>query len=426
MPVRNLGTGVFRGGSAVRGRVAGSRGLIHNVHLESDGREGITPILAWDHLHPDASQPTANNIVRLWRDGVLEKTVYSASRESVSAIRENIASISDSGYAHYELEPVTFAEDALADSSRAFAVYPQGDRARIHWTECTASDFGAYLVYWNGGTSAPTTLLRTIQNAETLLTTSPKLANGTSYKFALSIRDSIGNATAIGTASSIVADTAPLPLDSAAVSFSPATRRATITGHHPASQHSDIGQVCLYSNYLPGIAFSDYLNVGTELRLNSVFTTSGTVTATTPPLFPGSWRFALRVVDRFGLQSRYDVLELPIKQVGTSLAIGSIRPIAPVGLLAYATSQAGVMLSWNHVGANTSAYKTYANGAHIGTIAAAARTTTITGLTNGTRYTFHVLAFNGGVGSGSSNAATATMDGAAPAGARALTLELVH
>lgn len=416
-------------GNAVRGRIIPARGLAHNIRIETNDLEPTNPILAWTHTLPDAGQ--TDKISRVYRDGDLTRTVTQNEQLTVSPIRTDGLAVVDGGFTHFDVEPMSPLESALDQSDNGFAIVPAGNRARLTWSACSAADFDAYLLYWNGGgTATPSTLLDTIQGRENVTAVSPKLTDGTTYRFALAMRDVAGNTSSVGTAYSVTANTPPLALEGATISFSASTRRATVTGRHPLGQHADIGLVALYDNLVPGHGLSEHPNVDIGWQRTTAYTTTGTVTLTSAPLYPGAWAFAARVVDKTGLQSDYDVLRLSIKAAGTGLAVASATPLAPLNLIAYATANGGVILNFSHAGENVTAYKAFTGGTLQATgtasLTTSPHTLTVSGLTNGVGYTFHVLAYNGSVASPSSNPATATADSVAPACNRSMTLELIN
>lgn len=412
-------------GNRHRGRIIPSRGLVHNIHFETNNYEPYSPVLAWTHTIP-SGQTAGDNRVNVYRDGVKEIQITEWSKTPVAGIRPG-------AIIQYDLEPMTPLEASYVDSSRAFAIRPLGDRAKLTWTECAADDLDAYKVYWDAGLGVtPATLLATIYGRENTTYISPQLTNGTTYQFALALVDNVGNASAIGTVYSITADTHPLALTGATVSYSTATRKATLTAAHPANQHSDVAGVCLYDNWIPGIETPDeYVNVDYCWRkqFSTVVTGGSTVTFTTPVLWVGQHKYAMRAIDKYGNQSSYSVLTLNLALVGTTLTRGSIEPLTPINITAYATASAGIIVGWDHAGANTTAFKIYQGGTVLATSTANLTTTphskTISALTNGTQYTIYLTAANGGLESPSSDTATATADSSAPACARALTLALV-
>jgi len=103
---------------------------------------------------------------------------------------------------------------------------------------------------------------------------------------------------------------------------------------------------------------------------------------------------------------------------GTSAPSGAVAatpepaaPAVPTGLVATA-GDGRVGLTWTPV-AGATGYRVYANGGSVGTVTSASDT--VTGLTDGTTYSFTVAATNGGGSSAQSGAVTATPEPPVPA-----------
>ena len=176
------------GNNRVWGRVIPSRGLVHNIHFEENALEAFNPLLVWEHEPADAGASASLATFRCYRNGDLEASIVGDKRYAVAGLRPD--TIVD-----YTVESVTPLEDAVSPPSQGFYLKVIGNRASISWDECTADDFGAYLLYWDAGAGGGTvdTLLETLSGSANTRTISPELTNGTTYQFALKFRDLIGN-----------------------------------------------------------------------------------------------------------------------------------------------------------------------------------------------------------------------------------------
>lgn len=339
-------------GNRVWGSIIPPRGLVHGIHIDTNALEPYSPLLGWTHTL-QTGQTATEAAVRIYREGEWIDTVIGASQAAIPlAYAGNMTRI--------EIEPATIYESQHIDSSAGFAVRPVGKRAEITWTECTADDFEAYLLYWDAGDEGTTdVLIGTFYGAGITRTISPELTNGTTYQFALATRDVLGNVSSIGTVASITAETEPLALTGVDVAYDSETRIATITGSHPASQHDDVVGAVLYDNYIPAWGLSEYVNVDYQLRRDFQYGTAA-VSLTTRALHEGQWRFALRAIDKYGTESTYSVITLNLTTTpGGTLEEASTIPLVPLNVGADPTADAGMVISWDHAGADVTAYNIY-------------------------------------------------------------------
>ena len=102
-------------------------------------------------------------------------------------------------------------------------------------------------------------------------------------------------------------------------------------------------------------------------------------------------------------------LNVAANSLATTTGGGSTGPTAPSNLRSTGTTESSVSLAWDHDGTNTAYYNVYGDGAFETT--SSSTSATITGLSSGTSYSFHVTADDGnGTQSPDSNTITVATD----------------
>jgi hypothetical protein len=118
-------------------------------------------------------------------------------------------------------------------------------------------DFKSYEIAMSTDGSDPTEIVAELVGANNNTWLSDELSDGTGYKFRARLKDQCGNVSAWGATAAATVNGAPAAPTGAAVTYDPATRRATITAVKPASPAADTAHYALYSNYLPGVGLQE-------------------------------------------------------------------------------------------------------------------------------------------------------------------------
>ena len=227
------------------------------------------------------------------------------------------------------------------------------------------------------------------------------LTNGTSYTFTVAAINSVGESNQSGSSSSVIPATTPgAPTIGTATS---GNASASLTWTAPASNGGSA---------ITGYVVTPYLN-GTTAQTAQTFN-SAAATETVTGLSNSPYTFKVAAINIVGTGPQ-------------SAASNSVTPVTVAGAPAIGTATAGnaqATLSWTAPGATGGSPVTgYAVTPYIGGVAqtvqtfnTTATTEVVTGLTNGTAYTFTVAAINAqgtGAQSGASNSVTpATTPGA--------------
>ncbi len=237
----------------------------------------------------------------------------------------------------------------------------------LTWTAVSGAT--TYLVYENG-----TTLASVTSPADTVT----GLTDGTSYSFTVSASNGGGTSVA-STAASATPEPAP---------------PATPTGLVATAGN---GQVALTWTAVPGATTYTVFENGTSIA--SVTSPADTVTGLTDGT---SYSFTVAASNGGGTS---------VASTAASATPEPAPPATPTGLVATA-GNGQVALTWTAVpGATT--YTVFENGTSMASVTSPADT--VTGLTDGTSYSFTVAASNGGGTSSQSTAASATPEPQAPA-----------
>jgi hypothetical protein len=269
--------------------------------------------------------------------------------------------------AHVKAAPVTASTSATAPSAPTGVSATAGNAsATVHWTAPSSnggSPVTAYTVQSNTGATVTV-------DGTTLSTTVSGLINGTSYTFAVTATNSAGT-SAPSTPSNVVVP-ATVPGAPSGVTATAGNTAATVNWTAPASDG--------------GAAITSY----TVLASNgATVTVSGTtLTATVTGLTNGtSYTFTVTATNSLGTGP-------------PSAASNAVTPVAvpdaPTGVTASA-GNAMATVSWSAPASNGSPITSYAVRSSAGntvTVGASTLSTTVTGLTNGTSYTFTVRAVN--------------------------------
>ena len=402
-----------------------ARGLVYGERLEDNDLEPDHAVLKWNHQEPGDSYTSK---FWLYQDGTLLNTLDEINENSFP-----LAGLRPASQTDIVVESVTEFEAYFLD--KTLQINPIGNRIRISWPEDTDAFTVAYKLYWDNATGDCSTPLKTITNKSTTQFITQVLQDSTTYIFRLEFEDNVGNESTDGTEYSIATDTYPLQLESVELSWNPTTRVATITGNHPATQHSDTRGISVYDNFIPGLepSLSNYVNLNKVYRRTLDYTATGAFLIDTQILFPGQWYFVLRAIDAKGNESGFQILSLNLQWVGGQLIELSPTPDT-VYNLQIASIPCGLTLTWDYDGENDfdyfNVYYGYGYGYAVGATTPS-QTITFEPLTgDGLDYWYYIRAaklddYVGLLEGPESNYAYGFVDCTAPTGDHTLTLSLV-
>ncbi|MCU1496990.1 MAG: hypothetical protein JWM47_943 [Acidimicrobiales bacterium] len=414
------GSGALAGGTARSFTVTGSTPAIAAQGGRSGGCGIPTGAVAVE-ASVTAVAPTATGFARAWpADGAMPTATFLNFTKAQSITNTGSVSLattgaqqlrlsSSAGTTHYVIDvqgyftTVTAAPTAPGTPTGVSATAGV-NQATVSWT-APASDGGApitgYVVTPSIGAAAqaPVTFDSTATSQNMT-----GLTNGTSYTFKVAARNSAGTG-AQSTASNAVTPTATTPGAPTGVTATAGVNHATVSWTAPASNG--------------GAAITGYVitpRIGGEAQAAVTFASTAT-TQTVSGLANGtSYTFTVAAKNSVGTGTS--------STASNAVTPDPTAPGAPTGVTAVA-GVSRVTLSWNTPASNGGVEITsYVVTPYIGataqseiTFASTATSQNITGLTNGTSYTFRVAAHNSigtGAKSEASNAATpaATTPGA--------------
>ena len=322
------------------------------------------------------------------------------------------------------------ALEGSQDVGACFYSPAQGSRLKITIPQVDLAanpDFKSYLLYWSSDGSEPTTLLAELMGAGNTVFITDALADGTTYKFRVKLKDWVGNESAYGATTSGTVNTLPEAVEDAAIVYTQGTRKAAITATKPAGQDADVTAYILYSNHLPGYGLqSDIVDIPLKTWMPT-----DTPSYTTEELFAGLWKFAIRAVDLSGLQSGYTRLDLNLEMDGSNLVEIENPPAKPYFIDAAPLAGGIIRVTARIADPNgITQINFYRDGALDGTALCAAGVYEYSydtaALADGQDYEFEAACLSeSSIESELSETAMATADAAAPGGVGAVTLEVV-
>ncbi len=353
----------------------------------SDGGSDITDYVveyklsadgSWTTFSDGTSSTTGATVTGLSNGETYNFRVYTVTAVGTSSASSTANATTDS--------------TSAPDAPTGLGVTVGSTQIALAWT-APASDGGSaltdYLVEYNDGGGWSTFADGTSTTASATVT---GLTNGTSYDFRVSATNAIGTSTPSSTATATPATTPGIPTSLASTHT---TTQAALTWTAPASTG--------------GSAITDYV-VEYKLASDSSWTTfadgtSATASATVTGLTDGvSYDFRVSATNAIGTGS----------VSSTATSIFAVVPGVPTSLAGTA-GNAQVALTWTAPvstggSALTDYLVEYNDGTGWSTFADGTSTTasaTVTGLTNGTTYTFRVSATNA-AGTGSPSDTTST------------------
>ncbi|MGN6696131.1 MAG: fibronectin type III domain-containing protein [Aquihabitans sp.] len=385
--------------TGVNGTAGDSKVTLSWTAPGSNGGSAVTGYTVTPYIGASAQTPAVFNSTGTTQDitGLTNGTAY-----TFKVAATNAAGTGADSAASAAITPV-----GLPGAPTAVSGNPGNGQVDLSWTAPVAdggSPITGYVVTpFIGASAQPASTFNSTATAQTIT----GLTNGTGYTFKVAATTATGTGTASAASATIVPRT--VPGAPTAVAGTPGDGKVDLSWTAPASNGGSV---------ITGYTITPYIGATAQ---SPVFVTTPATTRSITGLANGTaYTFKVKATNAAGSGA-------------DSSASAPITPAAVPGAPTNVTGTPGdgqVDLSWTAPAANGSAITSYTVTPYIGAtaqtpvvFASTATAQTITGLANGTAYTFKVKAANG-VGTGADSAASAattprTVPGA-PTGVSAL------